>query len=77
MSPTAKGALFEKTAPLDPPQKLFIHGQSVLRGFQHRAPFSPSNPLLRGVLHRTHRRGGVCHIRVSSCILPHYKCLQG
>jgi hypothetical protein len=26
MPPAARGALFEKTAPLDPPQKLFIKG---------------------------------------------------
>jgi hypothetical protein len=26
LPPAARGALFEKTAPLDPPQKLFIKG---------------------------------------------------
>jgi hypothetical protein len=28
MPPAARGALFVKTAPLDPPQKLFIRGGS-------------------------------------------------
>jgi hypothetical protein len=28
LPPAARGALFEKTAPLDPPQKLLIKGQS-------------------------------------------------
>jgi hypothetical protein len=28
MPSARRGALFEKTAPLDPPQKLFIHGQT-------------------------------------------------
>jgi len=32
MPPAARGALFEKTAPLDPPQKLLIKGlPSVFR----------------------------------------------
>jgi hypothetical protein len=31
MPPAARGALFEKTAPLDPPQKLFIEGSVVSR----------------------------------------------
>ncbi len=35
MPPAARGALFVKTAPLDPPQKLFIHGQPALRCFNH------------------------------------------
>jgi hypothetical protein len=29
MPPAARGALFEKTAPLDPPQKLFIKAVTV------------------------------------------------
>jgi len=29
MPPAARGALFEKTAPLDPPQKLLIKGKLV------------------------------------------------
>ncbi|NIN41209.1 MAG: hypothetical protein GTO66_04650 [Candidatus Aminicenantes bacterium] len=37
-----RGALFIKTAPLNPPQKLFIHGQPVLRGLQHRASLESS-----------------------------------
>ena len=30
MPPAARGALFEKTAPLDPPQKLLIKGNRCL-----------------------------------------------
>jgi hypothetical protein len=31
LPPAARGALFEKTAPLDPPQKLFIKGGHSLQ----------------------------------------------
>jgi hypothetical protein len=31
LPPAARGALFEKTAPLDPPQKLFIKGGHCLQ----------------------------------------------
>jgi hypothetical protein len=31
MPPAARGALFEKTAPLDPPQKLLIKGSHGLQ----------------------------------------------
>jgi len=30
MPPAARGALFEKTAPLDPPQKLLIKGGNAM-----------------------------------------------
>jgi hypothetical protein len=49
---------------LDPPQKLFIHGQPALQGPSLHATFSPINPLLRGV---AAQQAGVCHLRVSSC----------
>jgi hypothetical protein len=31
LPPAARGTLFEKTAPLDPPQKLFIKGDHSLQ----------------------------------------------
>jgi hypothetical protein len=34
MPPAARGALFEKTAPLDPPQKLFIKLKASIPGLQ-------------------------------------------
>jgi hypothetical protein len=44
MPSATRGALFEKTAPLDPPQKLLIHGQPGLQGFCLRASHSSVSP---------------------------------
>ena len=42
LPPAARGTLFEKTAPLDPPQKLFINRSPMPGGYSNKAAKSSS-----------------------------------
>ena len=68
LSPTARGALFEKTAPLNPPQKLFICGKCVAICQETLCPLIacplPSSAFME-TIHRLKRRTPSLHCKCS------------